>query len=392
LLTVEIPVRASAISNVMVDGKTASYETRPGFGQTIVRVTAPAIAGETLRFTVSTSDTLTEVKPVEVKGVTGTEVRLMPMCEIPISLVSFRDPLGALQDAVIKGGAIAGKLSDNIGHRRIFATVKIGELEQIRIFNLHIQPRPAEPVTLAEVPAGATWKSIDIASALSADITQIYEQKDVSPRPQTVSSRIGNDGYSPWCFPHWGVSRPKIGLDKVPSLMDPADPTRLVTPQGVPFVLGGAQKNVAFASLWDNWPDQVSVPVGQSGDAVWFLICGSTTVMQCRVANAVLRLKYADGVEETLELIPPFNYWNLSPIKGIQARAQFGSSYYTEPGEEFTVPKPWPMTVELGANCRAMVLNRKLRPGVMLESVTLEALSQESVIGLMGLSIMNPKS
>lgn len=38
-----------------------------------------------------------------------------------------------------------------------------------------------------------------------------------------------------------------------------------------------------------------------------------------------------------------------------------------------------------------MILNRKLRPGVMLESVTLEALSQESVIGLMGVSIMNPK-
>jgi hypothetical protein len=113
--------------------------------------------------------------------------------------------------------------------------------------------------------------------------------------------------------------------------------------------------------------------------------------MQGRIANAVLRLKYADGIEETLELVPPYNYWNLSPIKGIQARAQFGSSYYTEPGEEFTVPKPWPMTVELGSNCRAMVLNRKLRPGVMLKEITLEALSQESVIGLMGVSIMNPK-
>jgi hypothetical protein len=94
-------------------------------------------------------------------------------------------------------------------------------------------------------------------------------------------------------------------------------------------------------------------------------------------------------VEETLDLVPPYNYWNLSPIKGIQARAQFGASYYTEASESFTVPKPWPMSVELGANCRAMILNRKLRPGVTLESVTLEALSQESVIGLMGLTIQH---
>ncbi len=390
-LTVDLPLRASAISSVMVDGKPVSYETRPGFGQTIVRVLVPATAGITLRIAITTSDTLAEAKPIEIKGRIGEKVLLEPSADASVSLVSFSDPLGALEGAVIRGAAIAGSLSKNSGHRRVFATVKTGALEQIHIFNLHIHAAPTEPVTFAEVPSGATWKPIDITSSLSADITQIYEQKYVSPRPQTVSTRIGDDGYSPWCFPHWGVERPKIALDKVQSMLDPADPSRLVTPQGVPFKWGGSDRNVAFASLWDNWPDQVSVPVRQSGEAAWFLICGSTTVMQGRIANAVIRLKYADGVEETLELIPPFNYWNLSPIKGIQARAQFGSSYYTEPGEEFTVPKPWPMTVELGTNCRAMVLNRKLRPGVILESVTLEALSQESVIGLMGVSIMQPK-
>jgi hypothetical protein len=231
---------------------------------------------------------------------------------------------------------------------------------------------------------------VDLSAHLTTNITQIYEQKYLSPRPQTIATRIGTHGYSPWCFPHWGVSRPRIGIDKVSTLLDPSDHQRLITPQGVPFRWAGSTNNVAFASLWDNWPDQVTVPVNQSGEAAWFLICGSTTVMQNRIANAVLRLHYADGVEETLELIPPYNYWNLSPIRGIQARAQFGASYYTEDTEAFTVPKPWPKTVELGANCRAMVLNRKLRSRVTLESITLEALSQESVIGLMGVSIMNP--
>lgn len=388
-LTVEVPVRASAITAVSVDGRAARYETRPGFGRTIVRVTCATVAGESARIAVTTVDTLPEAGPIEVEGIAGTQVRLMPVSESPVSLVSFRDPLGALQDAVIRGGAIEGVLSPNTGHRRVFATVKTGELEQIRIFNLRLQPAPAEPATLAAVPAGAKWRTVDISPALGADITRIYEQAYLSPRPQTVSTRIGTDGYSPWCFPHWGVARPKITLDQVPSLLDPADAKRLVTPQGVPFLWGGPDKNVAFASLWDNWPDQVVVPVHQSGQAAWFLICGSTTVIQGRIANAVLRLKYADGVEETLDLVPPYNYWNLSPIKGIQARAQFGASYYTEASESFTVPKPWPMSVELGANCRAMILNRKLRPGVMLESVTLEALSQESVIGLMGLTIQH---
>jgi hypothetical protein len=391
-LTVDLPVRASAITRVTVDDKPSVHEIRPGFGHTIVRVTTPAKAGRAVRVAVTTADTLPEAEPVDVCGVTGSQVTLRLPDAAHSQLLSLSDPLGVLENPTITRNQIAGVLADNTGHRRVLAKVKTGSLEQFRIFNLHIRPNPSTPATtLAEVPAGATWKPVDISAVLAADITQIYEQRYLSPRPETVSTRIGTDGYSPWCFPHWGVSRPRIALEKVSSLLDAADPSRLVTPQGVPFKWGGANRNVAFASLWDNWPEHVTVPVNQAGDAAWFLICGSTTVMQGRIANAVLRLKYADGVEETLELIPPYNYWNLSPIKGIQARAQFGASYYTEASEAFTVPKPWPMTVELGTNCRALVLNRKLRPGVTLESVTLEALSQESVIGLMGVSIMNPK-
>jgi hypothetical protein len=37
------------------------------------------------------------------------------------------------------------------------------------------------------------------------------------------------------------------------------------------------------------------------------------------------------------------------------------------------------------------LLNLRLRPGVALESVTLETFSQEVIIGLMGVSLMNPK-
>jgi hypothetical protein len=38
-----------------------------------------------------------------------------------------------------------------------------------------------------------------------------------------------------------------------------------------------------------------------------------------------------------------------------------------------------------------MVLNQRLRPGIVLERVRLETLSQDVVIGLMGLTLMNPR-
>jgi len=156
----------------------------------------------------------------------------------------------------------------------------------------------------------------------------------------------------------------------------------LQVPQGVPFQWNPGGKDIAFTSLWDNWPKKVEVPVNKKGDAVWLLVAGSTNPMQVRIANAVLRFEYADGVKEELELVNPKNFWSLCPF--------LGEDYYY-PREGFSLPKTPPSQVQLGTNCRAMVYGWKLRPGVELKKVTLESLSQEVIIGLMGLSIMNEK-
>ena len=54
----------------------------------------------------------------------------------------------------------------------------------------------------------------------------------------------------------------------------------------------------------------------------------------------------------------------------------------------FCLPKDQPATVQLGNNCRAMLLNLRLRPGITLDRVELETLSPEVIIGLMGVTVM----
>jgi hypothetical protein len=133
-----------------------------------------------------------------VQGVTSAKVALELPDTANTTLLPFSDPLGALTNASINGNTISANLSDNTGHRRVFARVKIGSLEQNRIFNLQILPDPAIPATmLDEVPAHASWKPLDLSAHLTAAITRIYEQEYLSPRPPTVSTRIGTDGYSP---------------------------------------------------------------------------------------------------------------------------------------------------------------------------------------------------
>jgi len=248
-----------------------------------------------------------------------------------------------------------------------------GAVPRYQMTKVHVPERPGVPL-LRAVPANARWKKFDLSGLWNGDVQTIFKQEYRSPRPNTVSMRIGYDGYSAWTFKHWDIKPPEIKL---------AGPGKAVTtPQGVPFAKLGEKKNIAFTSLWDNWPRSVTVPVSASGEAIWLLVCGSTNPMQGRIANAILRFRYADGKEETLELIPPFNFWSL---------CHFGGADYDYARDSFSMPKEPPPQVQLGENCRAMVYGWKLREGVELEDVTLETLSQEVVIGLMGASMMNPK-
>jgi hypothetical protein len=216
-----------------------------------------------------------------------------------------------------------------------------------------------------------------MTAANNGDIRTIFQQAYLSPRPDTCSARIATNGYQAWTMVGWRQAPPVIDLDNVPQLLNAEG--RIQTARGVPFAQPAVDKNAAIVSLWDNWPDRVSVDVNQRGRAVWLLVAGSTNPMQTRIANATVRLEYADGVEETIDLVPPLNFWALSP---------FGDTDYKPSRDGFALPATPPETFQLGKNCRAIVLNRRLRPDVALKKVTFEAMSQEVVIGLLGLTIL----
>jgi hypothetical protein len=244
---------------------------------------------------------------------------------------------------------------DNPGHRLVLNR-QDGEVPRYQLVKVHV-PEPANAKVLREAPAAAAWRSLDLDAALNGDLRTIFKQRYESPRPDRVSMRIAYDGWGAWTFARfWGIATPEIGMEKVLAADAKAEliqDGQLVTPQHARFRAPHPDRNIAFTSLWDNWPKQVTVPVNLKGEAVWLLVCGSTTPMQGRIANADIHFKYADGQEERLELVPP-------------------------------------PTVPLETNCRAVAYGWKLRPGIELKEVTLETLSQDVVIGLMGVSVMNP--
>ena len=390
-LEIRLPVCARGIVAVTVGGRPVRWTAQAGFGRTFVRVQLPRMQRAVIAVTTRTS--VAVKAPAAIAGKVGQAVVLRSPAG-PIR--SFSDPQRVLAGTTLRGGVIRGRLRANPGFHTVIALGQFGALPQWTRFQVQIDdPATAKAVARkypALPPARATWQTLDLTPSLNGDIRTIYTQQYLSPRPATISARIGTDGYTPWTFLYWNSFPPVIRLDGVPALLGGPAGDRLRTPQGVPFAWPGEARNVAFTSHWDNWPDQVTVPVGRAAEAVWFLVAGSTNPMQGRIANAVLRLRYAHGAGETLELVPPVNYWNLSPIKPeIAAPGQDSRFDYTAAADAYCVPKVWPQTVQLGENCRAMLLGMRLRPGVVLQSVTLETLSAEVVVGLMGVSLMNPK-
>jgi hypothetical protein len=381
-----LPVQCEEIKNVTANGATTEWELLPGIGRSILHLILPESVKADI--VVRTGKVLPYYPPVAIEGNIGDIIQLRAQ---DAQIVESEDPQSVLENEKIENGVLTANLTSNKGYHTVVVKTLSGKAPQWLVFRIRVNDPKGDALQAArfvkEIPSDATWENIDISPLLNADVRTIYQQKYLSPRPNTVSCRLGTDGYSPWTFWHWKSVLPVIKLDKADSLMD--EKNRLVTPQGVPFSWKGGAKNIAFTSMWDNYPARIEFPVNSKGNAVYFLVAGSTNVMQCQIANAVIRLNYADGQTDSLELVPPVNYWNLCAIASYTKETEKPPRIdYTSEIDRFCLPARLPERVQLGENCRAMLLNLKLRKEVELKSITLETLSQEVVVGLMGISLM----
>ena len=389
-LDICLPVCATSVRSVRVDGKAWEWELLPGIGQTLVHVRMAD--RKDVQLVLTLGDLTRPYPPVYLEGSMGDSLVLPAAISQVNKLLDPQDVLSVGSAGQQKQQAI---LTGQPGHHTLLASVVTGEdMPLFRICRVRINDPTGDSLQHAktkwQVPEDARWDMVDLARRFNGDIRTIYQQSYLSPRPNTVSVRIGSDGYSPWTFPYWNNSPPEILLDSVYRYL--AEGSSLRTRNRIPFLWNSPEKNVIFTSLWDNWPDQVVLPLDRKGQAICFLVCGSTNPMQCQIANAVIRLRYADGEQEELELIPPVNYRNLSPIYAeATAPGQAARTDYDASADAFCMPADPPETIQLGRNCRAMVLQWKLRPDVIVKDLIFQTLSQEVVVGLMGISIMNPE-
>jgi hypothetical protein len=236
------------------------------------------------------------------------------------------------------------------------------------------------------------FEPVPLTAQFNDRVTEIFRAgKYRSPRSSFASLAQPTQGIGGWA----GDVNAQAAIDDTGLRAAAAREGRFTLPDGVPFATPGPglSPNIAFTSQWDNYPREIRVPIAGRARRVLLLMAGSTNWMQSRLDNGEVVVSYADGTTSRLALRNPETWW---PIE---------RDYFTD-DFQFRIDAPLPVRVDLktgrvrvldAASFKgrggvvpggaATVLDLALDPQKELRSLTVRALANEVVIGLMAATL-----
>lgn len=238
-------------------------------------------------------------------------------------------------------------------------------------------------------PAASSFSLLDIDTLLNADIPDIFNNDYLSPRPQTTTLQIPRQGVGEWCHP---LYRPEINDSVFRSLVT----DDCFTAAGVPFRTHAQGNNIAYCSLFDNYPDSLVIlpTTTVKASTLFFLLAGSTNHMQSRIDNALITVTYDDGNSDTLHLQNPDSWcpieqdyyddgrafrlnrrpWRIGLATGIVSR---------HPGRHPGIDGPDGREIPGGA---AMMIDMPVDSNRAITAVTVLPLAPDIVVGLIAVT------
>ena len=349
-LELQFPAQRSEVAKLTVNGKPATWTlVENSISRPILSVVVPASSDEKVEISIEWggevlgSPTKSQIEAVSAEA---------PVCFVPMQQgdmkwwVPVDNPLSADKDDSIQFSAFA-----------------------------KVNSSKCEPVVMDE--------------QFNSAVTDIFRNEYLSPRSPYTTLQIPKQGIGEWCHPLHTVDIDDSGLRS--SVQKGVLNTKL----GVPFRTPAEGQNIAFTSLWDNYPDSLTVSLKGKASRAYLLMAGSTNHMQCHIDNGLIRVYYKDGTCDKMALRNPDNW---APIEHIffedglafnrHAPALYRLRLKTGEisnnfGEELGFPGA---SRELDGGA-AILLEMPLNPDKKLSHLVLETLSNDVVIGLMGITL-----
>ncbi len=311
-------------------------------------------------------------------------------------LLEIADPQGAIADVKLASTGFSAKAVGQPGHYTIFAKVNIGQLTWWTPVLFEVQPVQVvnEPMPIdwrVPLPHSTRFETVDLTTYFNDAVTQIFRNEYVSPRSPFCSLAMPKQGIGGWATCNLQFNVDDSGLRAAAA----TNGGKIFMPNGVPFVTptNSGAKNIIFVSQWDNYPDKVTLPLAGRARRAFLLMAGSTNPMQSRFDNGEVIVTYADGSTARLPLHNPTTWWPIDQDYFIDDYA-------------FRRPEPIPPRIDLKTGKvrilephtfmgkggkvdggAATVLDLPLEPNKDLHALTVRALANEVVIGVMAVTL-----
>ena len=301
------------------------------------------------------------------------------------------DPQGVLVKPDINPTSIRSKVNDITGHHTFFVRVKQGQMEWWQPMNIHVieTDNLLKNLPFSQIET-SKCRMIRMDSLFNANVTDIFKNEYRTPRSPYTTLQLPLQGIGEWCHPLLTADIDDSGLRSL------IRNQRLNTSLGIPFRSLSQGPNIAFTSLWDNYPDSLCVSLSGKASHAYLMMAGSTNHMQCRIANGVIRVYYTDGTSEVMELVNPDNWCPIEQdfyVDGLAFtvssprpyRIHFKTGFVSNDlGKDLNIKGVYGRAIEGGAG---VILDMPLDVSKELSHLTLETLSNDVVIGLMGITL-----
>lgn len=236
------------------------------------------------------------------------------------------------------------------------------------------------------------YEMVNMDKYLNASVYQIFKNEYLSPRSPYTTLQIPTQGIGEWCHPNLTANIDDSGLRN--STKDMV----FKAPFGIPFrTFSDQSHNIAFTTLWDNYPSEVTIPLTGKSSHAYLMMSGSTNHMQSHVINGTVTVTYYDNSVSVLELVNPETWMPIEQDFYFDNYA-FGSK----------LPRPYRVAFKTGKVSRTFeddidryeVYERDIDGGAgvfldipldetkELKSIEVKSIANEVVIGLMAITLV----
>lgn len=235
------------------------------------------------------------------------------------------------------------------------------------------------------------FNEISCDSFFNGKVQNIFLQQYLSPRPHVPTLQLPLQGIGNWTAP---LIQPPIDIS---GWVRNALNGETHFPNGITMICpeDSTKNNIAYVSIWSNYPDSLHIPLHHSARHAYFLMTGTTNYMQSRIPNGKIIAWYTDGTCDSLLLINPDTWWPIEQDYYIDSfafpdqtdvpyRLHLKTGEITRHYATYTsIPGFTNRAIDGGA---ATLLDMPLNPAKTIDHFTIQATANEVIIGLMGIT------